>query len=172
MWSKQWRLGNQRKSDSWTLLFKMAKVTLIDLGYCKVESFLTFSMTDSSLESWFENRPQVERASLLRYEKSISVMSAILINRVWPTLFDNHVVSYPCWVSALQCHVIEMSTWKVINFIMFWGYRRGYRLTIFLETVYCKYGSSILRSAYLLSMILPAITVYHATNYNWYINDW
>ena len=25
-----------------TLLFKMAKVTLIDLGYCKVDRFLTF----------------------------------------------------------------------------------------------------------------------------------
>ena len=45
-------------------------------------------MTDPSLESWFENwgptSVQVERASLLRYEKSISVTSAILISKVQP----------------------------------------------------------------------------------------
>ena len=39
----------------WTLLIKMSEVTLIDVGYCKIESFLAFSMTGPSLESWFEN---------------------------------------------------------------------------------------------------------------------
>ena len=73
----------------------MAEVTLIDLEYCKVESF-SFSMTDPSLESLFENwgptSVKDERASLLRYEKSISVTSAILISKV-PTssgLIDTH----------------------------------------------------------------------------------
>ena len=43
-------------------------------------------MTGPNLESWFENwhptSVKVERASLLRYEKSISVTSAILISEV------------------------------------------------------------------------------------------
>ena len=77
---------------------KMAEVTLIDLGYCKVESF-SFSMTAPSLESLFENwgptSVKSKRASLLRCEKSISVSSAILISKVQvcPTssgLIDTH----------------------------------------------------------------------------------
>ena len=45
--------GVQRRSDTveLLLLIKMVEITLIDLGYCKVESFLAFSMTGSSLES-------------------------------------------------------------------------------------------------------------------------
>ena len=45
-------------------------------------------MTGPSLESWFENwgppSVKVKRARLLRYEKSISVTSAILISKVQP----------------------------------------------------------------------------------------
>ena len=84
------RRGTRKPEEvghGWPLLIETTEVTLIDLGYCKVESFLAFSMTGSSLESWFENwgPPQwVERASLLRYEKSISVTSAILISKVQP----------------------------------------------------------------------------------------
>ena len=66
----------------------MAVVTLIDIGYCQVESFLAFSMTGPSFESWFENwgptSVKVKSASLLSYEKSISVISAILISKVQP----------------------------------------------------------------------------------------
>ena len=65
----------------------MAEVALIDLGYCKVERFLAFSMSGPSLESSFENwdpSVKVERASLWRYEKSICVTSAILISKVQP----------------------------------------------------------------------------------------
>ena len=39
-----------RRLDSLNFI-KMAEVTLIDLGYYKVESFLAFSMTGPSLES-------------------------------------------------------------------------------------------------------------------------
>ena len=39
------------KDAGQTRLIKMAEVTLINLGYCKVESFLAFSVTVHSLES-------------------------------------------------------------------------------------------------------------------------
>ena len=42
----------------WTLLIKMAEVTLIDLGYCKVESFLAFSMTGLNLDLKTGAQPQ------------------------------------------------------------------------------------------------------------------
>ena len=64
----------------------MAEVTLID-RYCKIESFLAFSVTGPSLEhldlkAGAPFSVKVERASLSRYEKSISVISAILISKV------------------------------------------------------------------------------------------
>ena len=58
----------------------MAEVTLIDLGY---ESFLmTGPSLESSYKNWGPTSVKVERASLLRYEKSVSVISAILSSTV------------------------------------------------------------------------------------------
>ena len=50
-WGLGMRLVAIDKDAGRTRLIKMAEVTLIDLEYCKVESFLAFSMTGPSPES-------------------------------------------------------------------------------------------------------------------------
>ena len=49
--------------QGWTLLLTKAWSSLIDVGYCKVESVLAFlwldSMTGLSLESWFKTWPVI-----------------------------------------------------------------------------------------------------------------
>ena len=69
-------VGSEEVGHGWPLLVR----TLIDLGYCKVESF---SMTGPSLKSFINwGLPSVKlgRASLLRYENPL----AILITCVQP----------------------------------------------------------------------------------------
>ena len=98
---------------SWTLLIKMAEVILTYLGYCKVESFLAFSMTGSSLESWFENwgptSVEVKRAtcSLLRYKKSFSMTSAILPSKVQPYLTSSGqgLLLFIMWMMSISTYV-------------------------------------------------------------------
>ena len=94
------RLLTEDVRNGWILPIKMAEITLIDLGYCKLESFVAFSMTGPSLESWFENwgstSVKVERASLWDTKNQLAWPQPFWLvnfNRVWPPLGCSQAVN-------------------------------------------------------------------------------
>ena len=85
----------------------MAEVALIDIGYRKIENFLAFLWLAPVLNPDLKTGPtsvKVERAGLLRSEKSISVASAILISIVQLCPTSSSKKSYR--VTIHFCHSI------------------------------------------------------------------
>ena len=70
--------------QTWLTIAQL-RSSLIDLGYCNVENFYTFSMAGPSLESWFENWGPLSKSwesySPLRYKKWNSDDLSLLIRK-------------------------------------------------------------------------------------------